>query len=611
MCGVMGLVSQRDVVDPLISGLGHLEYRGYDSTGIATINQAHHLQYCRTAGKLQALKNRLEQYPLTGTIGIAHNRWATHGKPNEQNAHPQCADAEVAVVHNGIIENYLDLRTHLIQQGCRFRSETDTEVLPWLLHQALKQYPDILQATRAVVKQLKGTFSIIFLARQAPTRLIAVCRGSPLIIGLGIGENFIASDPIALSAFTHRFIYLETHDIADISCHELNVYDVQGHLQSRGIHQSLLSSNITSKGHYRHYMQKEIAEQAQAIRSSLTDRTTIHSLRKLLGPQAQIYLAQVQHVQIVACGSSYHAGLIARYWLETLAGIPCQVDIASEFRYYPKPVSPNTLLVTLSQSGETADTLGALRTAKQHQKYLATLAICNIAESSLVRESDFVLLTHAGPEIGVAATKTFLTQLSTLMLFTLAIGEYHLLGSHQRTKILKQLKALPQAVEQTLQLEPHIQQIAAHWVDKQHSLLIARGLAYPIAMEAALKLKELTYLHAEAYPAGELKHGSLALLDHNIPIIALAPDDTQLEKLQSNIQAVLARAGKMLIFAGEQLVLPQPLTAVEIIRLPKIPTALCPFLYIIPLQLLAYHIACLKGLDVDQPRHLAKSVTVE
>lgn len=609
MCGIIGIVSHREIANILMDGLRCLEYRGYDSTGIATINTTGQLKCRRMPGKIEALSARLSTTPLSGHIGIAHNRWATHGKPNEQNAHPHCAGTEIAVVHNGIIENYAELRKQLTQQGCIFHSETDTEVLPWLLQQQLKTQPDFRQAVQLLVKQLSGSFAILFLYRSDPTRLIAVRQGSPLIVGLGEGENFLASDPLALLPLTNRFIYLKEGDSVELNCHQVIIYDSEGQIQSRTVHHSTLSPQLTQKTHFQHYMQKEIMEQPQAVQASLSSYLTEPGgVGKLFGLQTQLPLGRIQRVHIIGCGTSYHAGLIARHWLETLAGLPCQVDIASEFRIALTPTTPQTLLIALSQSGETADTLNALRLARLSQKYSALLAICNVAESSLARESDFTLLTHAGPEVGVAATKTFLTQLAVLFLLTLSLGHHSPLSN--KTMLAQKLGEIPEVIEQTLALDSPIQSIAMRWAEQNHGLLIARGLSYPVAMEGALKLKELAYIHAEACPAGEMKHGPLALIDHEIPVIVLAPDDAQLKKLESNIQTILARAGKLLVLAGKTLTL-TPKPGLDILRLPQVLPELSPFIYTIPLQLLAYYIAIVKGLDVDHPRHLAKSVTVE
>lgn len=608
MCGIIGVASHREIADILLQGLNRLEYRGYDSAGIATINPEGALHCHRVAGKVSQLQAQIIKKPMNGNIGIAHNRWATHGIPNEVNAHPHCIKDEIAVVHNGIIENYIDLKNYLALQGATFYSETDTEILPWLLDYQLKKEPNFLKAIQAIIPQLSGSFSILFLLKKNAHSLIAIRQNSPLVIGLGQQENFIASDSIALLPFTKNFIHLEDGDIAEISANHIAIYNQQGQLQYRPVHHSNINSQHTIKGDYQYYMHKEIKEQPQVVKNALAIQL----------PQSNCSLASlglnqlpfIQQIHIVACGSSYHAALMARYWLEKV-GFPCQVDIASEFRYRHVPIPANTLLIMLSQSGETADTLGALRTAKKTGQYSATLAICNIVDSSLARACDFLLPTYTGPEVSVAATKSFTTQLITLFLFTIGLSHQYNKRENDYLASLRQLHCLPQLLEETLKIEPQIEKIARQWIDKKHSLLIARGEYYPLALEGALKLKEIAYLHAEAYPAGELKHGALALLSDEIPVIVLAPQGEQLAKLQANIQEILARNGKLLIFYNENLAL-KPSPNIEMIQLPKTPFPYFnPFLYTIPLQYLAYHIACLKGINVDQPRHLAKSVTVD
>ncbi|MDQ8039397.1 MAG: glutamine--fructose-6-phosphate transaminase (isomerizing) [Rickettsiella sp.] len=611
MCGIVAAVAQRNVVPILIKGLKRLEYRGYDSAGLAIIDSNNQIQRCRSVGKVAALEKEITSEVLSGNIGIAHTRWATHGKPNETNAHPHMSGATIAIVHNGIIENYLALRHALIKAGYHFESETDTEIIAHLLDQQLKKNKDYLAAVLNTIQQLEGTFALVFLYQHSPNDLIAVRKGSPLVIGLGIGENFIASDHLALLPVTQQFIYLHEGDVAHVSSEKVTLYDSKGEIVHRVPHHSLLQNEVISKGKYRHFMEKEIFEQPEAVNAALEGR--IHDnhqvLDKVCGFQAVDRLANICRIQIVACGTSYHAGLIARHWLETLVGLPCQVDIASEFRYRSVLVEPNTLFITLSQSGETADTLEALREAKT-KKYAATLTICNVSESAMARESDFVLLTRAGPEIGVASTKAFTTQLTVLLLLTALLGRHHGWDEKQEEEWVNQLRRLPRLLEETLTLDASIQRLAKVFVDKSDALFIARGIYFPVALEGALKLKEISYIHAEAYPAGELKHGPLALVDSNMPVVALLPSNTLLGKLKSTIQEIFARGGQVILFVQDPLE-EENTEVYETIVLPKASDVLSPLIFTIPLQLLAYHVAILKGTDVDQPRNLAKSVTVE
>lgn len=609
MCGIVGAVSERNVVPILMDGLKRLEYRGYDSAGIAihTEKQIHRL---RKQGKVHELDAATQQDALIGCAGIAHTRWATHGKPSEQNAHPHMSHNTLAVVHNGIIENYLELKDELQAKGYEFTSETDTEVAVHLIHYELQRNKDFLVAVQKATKKLQGAFALGIIHSTEPERLIAVRFGSPLVIGLGEDENFMASDPLALIPVTHRFIYLEDGDIADIHCKKIKIYDANGKDVKRKIHVSDLKADTIDKGDYRHFMLKEIFEQPEAVQQTLSERISRQQvLDQAFGVNATELFDRIKRVQIVACGTSYHAGLVGRYWLEGLAAIPAQAEIASEFRYRNKVVEPGTLFVTLSQSGETADTLAALRQAKE-LGYESTLAICNVPQSSLVRESDFVLMTRAGAEIGVASTKAFTTQLTALMLLTLVLGKRHKLDKKAETRMVNDLLELPAHLQEALELNDEIKTLSARFSDKDHALFLGRGIQFPIAMEGALKLKEISYIHAEAYPAGELKHGPLALVDKNMPVITVAPNDELLEKLKSNLQEVRARGGELIVFADEKAKLKNG-SGITIIHMPAVSKELAPILYTIPLQLLAYHIAVLKGTDVDQPRNLAKSVTVE
>lgn len=610
MCGIVGAVAQRDVALILLEGLKRLEYRGYDSAGIAVIGPEQHLLRHRALGKVKELQNLLSSAPLIGTTGIAHTRWATHGKPSEQNAHPHIAGDEIALVHNGIIENHEYLRKQLLKSGCHLSSETDSELVAHLVYEQIKTGLDFLSAIQKVAKQLEGAFAIGFMRRSEPGRLLALRSGSPLVIGLGIGENFLASDHLALLPVAQQFIYLEEGDVADIQREKITLYGRDGEKVQRKTHISDLSHDVAEKGRYRHFMQKEIFEQPTAVTSTLTGRVNKQRvLIETFGSRATEIFKQVQRVQLIACGTSYHASLIGRHWLESIAQIPCQVEIASEYRYRHKIIEPNTLYVSLSQSGETADTVGALRLGK-NLGYLDSLAICNVPESSLVRESGLAFMTGAGPEIGVASTKAFTTQLAALFLLSLALGRYHGLDSKEEANLVDQLALLPAKLEQALALDNAIKTIAKSFADKNHALFLGRGLQFPIALEGALKLKEISYIHAEAYPAGELKHGPLALVDADMPVIALAPADEVLEKLKSNLQEVSARGGQIILFADESAGFENQ-KGMQVLTMPSVHRLLAPIVYTIPLQLLAYHVAVLKGTDVDQPRNLAKSVTVE
>ena len=607
MCGIIGAVAQRNITPILLAGLERLEYRGYDSAGVAVLNQKAQIEYVRRAGKVAELGAALEMTPLQGQTGIAHTRWATHGAPSEINAHPHLSSDKIAIVHNGIIENYVELREQLKKLSYVFVSETDTEVIVHLIHHHLKTQ-DLLAAVQKTIRQLKGAYALGVIDCNHPDRLIAIRQGSPLIIGIGIGEHFIASDHLALLPVTQKFIFLEDGDVADLNCHTFTLYDSNKNIVSREICESKISQQQIGKGEYRHYMRKEIYEQPQAINDTLENR--LQGERVLIdsfGDDAKKTFSKVQRIQIVACGTSYHAGMVARYWLENLAKIPCQVEIASEFRYRDNVVEENTLFITLSQSGETADTLEALRKAKKNG-YLASLAICNVVESSLVRESELYLTTRAGQEVGVASTKAFTTQLTALLLLTASFVELKKLTLPVSLTTL--LRKIPQHVELALDLENTIASLSEYFAHKYHTLFLGRGVQYPIALEGALKLKEISYIHAEAYPAGELKHGPLALIDEDMPVVAIAPNNDLLEKLLSNLQEVKARGGELIVFADRQLNFPDS-DHITVIPVPEVNDIIAPIIYTIPLQLLAYHVAIIKGTDIDQPRNLAKSVTVE
>ena len=611
MCGIVGAVAERNITTILIEGLKRLEYRGYDSAGLAVFTQQGNLERRRRIGKVSELEAAVAAEPLTGNLGIAHTRWATHGAPTEGNAHPHFSGHDLAVVHNGIIENHDVLREQLKGLGYVFTSQTDTEVIVHLLHHTLKSLPDLADALKATVKQLHGAYGLAVISAHQPDRLLAARSGSPLVIGLGHGENFLASDQLALRQVTDRFMYLEEGDIAEIRRDGINIWAIDGQLVQREAVQHNEGAEAADKGNYRHFMLKEIHEQPTVVQRTLEDRLgSDHVLVQAFGPQAAELFPKVRNVQIVACGTSYHAGMVARYWLEELAGIPCQVEVASEFRYRKVVVQPDTLFVSISQSGETADTLAALRNAKE-LGFLASLAICNVGISSLVRESDLTLLTRAGPEIGVASTKAFTTQLVSLMLLTLSLGRVRgTLPAAVEAQLVEQLRRLPVRLGEALAMDTTIEKISELFADKHHTLFLGRGAQFPVAMEGALKLKEISYIHAEAYPAGELKHGPLALVDADMPVVTVAPNNELLEKLKSNLQEVRARGGELIVFADEKAGMSNG-EGTHVIAMPHIIDALAPILYTIPLQLLSYYVAVLKGTDVDQPRNLAKSVTVE
>jgi glucosamine--fructose-6-phosphate aminotransferase (isomerizing) len=608
MCGIVGAVAQRNVVPILIEGLQRLEYRGYDSAGLAVRQADGHIGRIRAVGKVAMLRQLVEKTPIDGDLGIAHTRWATHGMPAERNAHPHMSGEKVAVVHNGIIENHAELREELKAKGYRFTSETDTEVIAHLLAHLLEQEPDLLAAVQKAVRQLVGAYGLAVSTPDEPDRLVVARAGSPLVVGLGVGENFIASDVFALLPVTQRFVFLEEGDIAEIRRDGIRVFDVAGNPAQRPERLSQISSSTAEKGPYAHYMLKEIFEQPSVIAETLEGR--IHKgklLEESFGFEAKDLFDKTRGVHIVACGTSYHAGLVARYWLEEI-GIPCAVEVASEYRYRKVVVPPGTLFLSISQSGETADTLAALRFAKQ-AGYVGSLTICNVPESSLTRESDVALMTRAGPEIGVASTKAFTTQLTALRLVTLALAKGRGLSAADEQRLVDELHALPRQVEVVLELSESIKLMANAFADKKDALFLGRGPFYPIALEGALKLKEISYIHAEAYPAGELKHGPLALVDADMPVVCALPDDPLLDKVLSNLQEVRARGGELFLFSDHKVKI--ELDRYQNLTLADIYPSTAPIVYSVPLQLLAYHVAVLKGTDVDQPRNLAKSVTVE
>jgi glucosamine--fructose-6-phosphate aminotransferase (isomerizing) len=610
MCGIVGVVATYDVIPVLVDGLRRLEYRGYDSAGVAVQSENNLLERVRKVGKVAELSRALEENPVSGTTGIAHTRWATHGMPSEQNAHPHVCHERVAVVHNGIIENHDALREQQRSAGFRFTSQTDTEVIVHQIHHYLDQDQDLLAAVKSTVKDLEGAFALGVICKDEPGRLIAARRGSPLVIGIADGEMLIASDVAALISETNRFIFLEDGDIADIVHDRLTIFDAAGHSVERQEQTSNITLDATDKGEFEHYMLKEIYEQPRAIADTLQGRIGSHRvLEEAFGSGADEILDTVRGVHIIAGGTSYQAGMVGRYWLESLAGIPCSVEVASEFRYRHPVVRNNSLIVTLSQSGETADTLAGLHEARR-LGFGHSLSICNVPESSLVRASDLVLMTHAGPEIGVASTKAFTTQLVTMFLLTIVLGRRNGMSPEIEARLVNELRSVPGKVEHALQLDEQIRQLAReHFADKHNALFLGRGDQFPVAMEGALKLKEISYIHAEAYPAGELKHGPLALVDERMPVVCALPDDPLLEKVLSNLQEVRARGGELFLFSDQTVQI--ALDHFQNLTLDDICPGTAPIVYSIPLQLLAYHVAVLKGTDVDQPRNLAKSVTVE
>lgn len=606
MCGIVGAVAERPVNKILVEGLKRLEYRGYDSAGVALLD-GNTLKTVKAVGKVVNLESALEHSGVSGHTGIAHTRWATHGSVTEANAHPHVSSGQLALVHNGIIENHVSLRAALKGDGYEFLSDTDTEVMVHLIHQLRQQHKTLLASVQAAVKQFEGAFGTVVFDKDNSNEIIVARSGSPLVIGLGLGENFIASDQLALLPVTRSFIFLEEGDVARITRDTVEIFDADGNAVEREVVESNITQDASGKGDYRHYMLKEIYEQPLAVRNTLegrlnNDRVAIDAF----GDSAQQIFKDVKHVQIIACGTSYHSGMVARYWLEQFAGVSCNVEIASEFRYRQSFVHEKSLLVTISQSGETADTLAALRLAKQ-QGYMASMTICNVPGSSLVRESDLAFMTKAGAEIGVASTKAFTTQLVGLLMLTASIAQEKGLD---QSAIVNAIKVLPAKLEETLQLADSIAELAEEFADKQHSLFLGRGSQYPIAMEGALKLKEISYIHAEAYAAGELKHGPLALIDADMPIIVVAPNNELLEKLKSNVEEVRARGGIIYVFADKDSHFESDNT-MRVINVNHTDDIIAPIVYTLPLQLLSYYVAVIKGTDVDQPRNLAKSVTVE
>ena len=610
MCGIVGAVAERNIVPILVEGLRRLEYRGYDSAGVAVVGDDTEIGLCRTVGKVAELANKLEASPLAGRLGVAHTRWATHGGVTEQNAHPHISGGRVAVIHNGIIENYQSIKEELVEKGYEFASETDTEVAAHLVHDYLKQGLDLVDAVRESVARFEGAYALLVIDAEDPDRMVVSRVASPLVIGLGLGENFVASGVPALLPVTQRFIYLDQGDLAEIRRESYRIFDNEGNEVEREIHETQWDSEAAEKGPYRHYMLKEIFEQPSALADTLYGR--IENQRVVpesLGPRAAELLDRVEHIHIVACGTSYHAGCVGKYWLESIAGVPCQVEIASEYRYRRTVVPDNTLFVTLSQSGETADTLEALRMAKASD-YIGSLAICNSAHSSMVRESDLVMMTQAGPEIGVASTKAFTTQLLSLLLVTLMLARHRGLDEAHETELVTQLIRAASASDKALNMSEELKNLAEDFAEKQHTLFLGRGPMWPIAMEGALKLKEISYIHAEAYAAGELKHGPLALIDEEMPVVVVAPNNELLDKLKSNMQVVRARGGQLYVFADRESGIDSE-PGLHVIEMPHADSLIAPIVYTVPLQLLSYHVAVLKGTDVDQPRNLAKSVTVE
>ncbi|GKT11863.1 MAG: glutamine---fructose-6-phosphate transaminase (isomerizing) [Thiomicrorhabdus sp.] len=618
MCGIVGGIAERNIVPILLEGLRRLEYRGYDSSGIAVLNQAGEIKRERSLGKIKNLDQKIQQRSesLMGQIGIAHTRWATHGVPAENNAHPHICNNRVAIVHNGIIENYASLKEQQVSQGYRFTSETDTEVVAHSIHHYLEQAQgNLFEAVKLSIKTFQGAYALGVIAIDDPDTLIVTRKGSPLVIGVGIGEHFIASDVSALLPVTQNFIFLEEGDIAKVTRSAVEIYDTDGSLVERPIKVSSLSAHSVELGEHRHYMHKEIFEQPQSVIDTLEGRVTQDKvLVSAFGHQAEGIFKSVDQVQIIACGTSYHSGLVAKYWFEDIIDLPCQVEVASEYRYRNPVIQKNTLFITISQSGETADTLAALQKIKsiKAEKNISTLTICNVAESSLTRESDLTFLTNAGPEIGVASTKAFTTQLVALALLMTSVGKSQgIMSEEQERNIVQGLQKLPGLLRNALEHENVIKEIAQCFADKESALFLGRGTMYPIAMEGALKLKEISYIHAEAYPAGELKHGPLALVDDQIPVVAIAPLDDLLEKLKSNLQEVKARGGQMIVFEDEQSDVSSEADFKVVKATTNVGRITAPITFNIPLQLLSYHVALIKGTDVDQPRNLAKSVTVE
>lgn len=612
MCGIIAAYAQRNVTPILLEGLHRMEYRGYDSAGIAVLDKDYNIHRTRALGKVAKLGEKLEKAPMDSGIGIAHTRWATHGAPSEANAHPHNSSEQFSVVHNGIIENHEALRAELKLAGYDFTSQTDTEVIVHLLHREVKAANDYLQGVKNAVALLDGAYAVAVLNTQMPDRLVAVRKGSPLLVGLGVGEFFLASDTAALIPVTQEFIYLEDGDLVDICEGKLSIFDETGAAVKRPVKTSTLSLGSVDKGPYKHFMLKEIYEQPNAVRATLQDRITDSQLLlNGFGDLDPTLLRRVEAIHIVACGTSYHAGLTSKYWFEEYTKTPCSVEIASEYRYRTVAVPKNTLYITLSQSGETADSLAALEEVKKSNEYLGTLAICNVPESTLTREADATLLTKAGPEIGVASTKAFTTQLVALQLVALTMAKVkETQTDEQRSAVIKALYESPITMERLLGLDRTIEHLAEQFVEKEHAIFLGRGPMYPIALEGALKLKEISYIHAEGYPAGELKHGPLALVDNEVPVVAIAPNDSLLEKLKSNLEEVRTRGGQLYVITEEDTDI-APVDGLTLVKIPGCPEAVAPLLLTVPLQLLSYHVAVMRGTDVDQPRNLAKSVTVE
>jgi glutamine---fructose-6-phosphate transaminase (isomerizing) len=611
MCGIVGVVAERNAVPILMEGLRRLEYRGYDSAGIAVLCEDGRLARVRAVGKVKMLEEALEAVPIAGHVGIAHTRWATHGVPTQRNAHPHVSRDGIAIVHNGIIENHEALRAGLTELGYTFDSETDTEVIAHRIHHHLTSSSGLYEAVRKTVAELEGAYALAVVAEGDPEAIVLARKGCPVVVGLGIDENFVASDVAALLPVTRRFMFLEEGDVAEVRRTAITVIDSHGARAARAVLESELAADAVERGPYRHFMLKEIHEQPRAIAQTLEERVSgAKLLDAAFGPLAQEAFKSVKGVHIAACGTSFHAGLVAGHFIEQYCRIPARVEIASEYRYRDPVITPDTLFVTISQSGETADTLAALRNARR-AGYLSTLSICNVAESSMVRESDLVLLTRAGPEIGVASTKAFTTQLTALSMLTVALAKHRGGGAERERELMMQLLQLPGLVEKTLALDEIIRSLAESFVDKHHALFVGRGALSAIAMEGALKLKEISYIHAEAYAAAELKHGPLALVDEDMPVVAVAPNNELLEKLKSNLQEVRARGGRLFVFADPQAGM-RSSEGVTVIQMPATASPLqAPAIFAVPMQLLAYHVAVLKGTDVDQPRNLAKSLTVE
>tara|TARA_B110000483_G_scaffold237998_1_gene313793 strand:+ start:721 stop:2553 length:1833 start_codon:yes stop_codon:yes gene_type:complete len=610
MCGIVGAVAERNVVPILMEGLRRLEYRGYDSAGMAILADGN-ISRIRRVGKVVQLQKALEETPTSGGTGISHTRWATHGAPNEDNAHPHMSGSKISIVHNGIIENYEELREDLKKNGYEFTSDTDTEVVAHRVDLHRKKSDDIVEAVRKTVAELEGAYALVVMSADDPEKLVLARQGCPVVIGLGIDENFVASDVAALLPVTRKFQFLDEGDVAFVERNNVTIWDENGNVVERAVKESELSADAAERGNFRHFMQKEIHEQPEAVARALSERIVNGKvLDAAFGPNANEVLDKTKGVHIIACGTSYHAGLVARYWIEQMCRIPCMVEIASEYRYRSPVVLDGTLFVTISQSGETADTLAALHMAKK-LGYVATLTICNVPESSMVRESELAMMTNAGPEIGVASTKAFTTQLTVLALLAIVIARRMGLEEKQERALVTQLADLPGLMQQTLVMDSSIELLAKHFADKHHALFLGRGVQNPVAMEGALKLKEISYIHAEAYAAGELKHGPLALVDEDMPVVAVAPDDELFKKLKSNLQEVRARGGELYVFADPRVQFGER-QGIHTMRMPAlIQDFQAPILYTIPLQLLAYHVAVLKGTDIDQPRNLAKSVTVE